>query len=146
MKAGTIQPDHMPANKFKLIIVGLPNLTPTTVSEATDETTEAILPDGSVVSGGKTGPIELTVTIPRHHAVEIQAMDRWKGESEDPISPTYRKTGTLITFTGTGLEFKTESLINVWCRNRSTPALDMENDGELTVNSYVLRLDRMIPV
>lgn len=146
MRAGTIQPDIMPANKFELIVVGMPTITPTTVSEMTDATTESALPDGSVVSGGKTQPVEFTITIPRHHLVEIMAMDNWKKQGEDPIDPGYRKTGTLITFSGTGREFKSESLINLWCRDKGTPALDMANDGEMTVNSYVMRADRIIPV
>ena len=146
MKAGTIQPDHMPVNKFELIVLGLPKIVFTTVGSFTDATTEAELPDGTVASGGKSSPVEIPVTVPRHHLVSIMAMDNWKQQGKDPIDPGYKKTGTLITYSGTGDVFKTEQLIGVWARDKATPDLDMDNDGDMAENSYVLRADQVIPI
>lgn len=146
MKAGTISPDHMPLNKYELLIVGMPKITFTTVGSFTDATTEASLPDGTVASGGKTAPVEFTVTVPRHHLVDIALMDNWKKQGHDPVDKNYKKTGTLISYSGSGEIFKSETLIGLWCRDKSTPEFDMGNDGEMAVNSYVMRADKVEPI
>lgn len=144
MKA--LQGDHIPLNKYKLVVVGLPEITFTTVGSFTDATTEAELPDGTVASGGKTSPIEFTVTVPAHHLVEVAAMDNWKRQGEDPVDKGYKKAGSLVGESGTGREFKSWSLTGLWVRDRSTPDFDMGNDGEMAVVSYVLRADKALPL
>lgn len=146
MRAGTLQTDHIALNKFKLIVVGLPEITFITVGGITDAVTESELPDGTVASGGKTAPVEITVTVPLHHLVEVLAMDNWKREAEDPIDKGYKKTGTLVMTSGSGDEFKSYTLSGLWIRERSTPDLDMANEGEMAVNTYVMRADRVLPV
>lgn len=141
-----IQGDHIPLNKFELVVVGLPKITFTTVGALTDATTEAELPDGTVASGGKTAPVEFTVTVPAHHLVETMAMDNWKRQAEDPIDKGYKKAGTLIGYSGTGNEFKSWSLTGLWVRDRTTPDFDMANAGEMAVISYVMRADKVLPI
>jgi hypothetical protein len=146
MQAGNISPDHMPLNKYELLIVGMPKITFITVGSFTDATTEATLPDGTVASGGKSAPIEFNVTVPRHHLVDVALMDNWKKQGRDPIDKNYKKTGTLISYSGTGAVFKSEQLRGLWVRDKTTPEFDMGNDGEMAVNTYVMRADGVDPV
>ena len=141
-----IRGDHIPLNKFELLVVGLPKITFVTVGSLTDATTEAELPDGTVASGGKTAPAEFTVTVPAHHLVETMAMDNWKKQAEDPVDKGYKKAGTLAAISGTGNVFKSWSLTGLWVRERTTPDFDMGNDGEMAVVSYVLRADKVLPI
>lgn len=141
-----IQGDHIPRNKFELVVVGLPKITFTTVSSITDATTETTLPDGTSASGGKTTPKEFTVTVPAHHLVQVAAMDNWKRQGEDPVDQGYKKAGTLIGYTGTGNAFKSWSLSGLWCRDRVTPDFDMDDDGEMAVVTYLMKADKALPV
>ena len=66
---GVINPDHIPVNKWQLIVVGLPPLTITEQSGIEDELETTELPDRTIASGGNRKSAEFTIMIPTHHTV-----------------------------------------------------------------------------
>lgn len=143
---GDIQPDHIPVNKYQLLILGLPPMVFTEVGGIEQEISAIDLPDDTVASGGKTRPVEFTVSVPEHHIVEQAAMESWFAEGQDPVSPTYKKSGTLIKQSGTGNILRTYSIVDAWVSRRATPDLDMANDGDMATTEYTIRADDLKPI
>lgn len=142
---GTIKEDHISANKYDLAIAGLPPLTILSVDGIEEEIDAVTLPDRTAATGGNSGPIEFSITIPGHHMLEVAAMEGWKQEAKDPVSPTYKKVGTLIMESGTGKNVLTKTLNGLWCKGGGLPELSMENEGEMVVCKYMLSADEMLP-
>lgn len=142
---GKIKDDHAPLNSFQLLVIGLPDITCTTVSEIPEELNTVEMPDRTIRSGGQTAPVEFEITVPTHHVVEIAALEAWYIQGQDPVDPGYKKVGSLVLYTNSGLPI-THSLLNVWISGRTLPALDMSNDGELAVNTYMLKADKVEPI
>jgi hypothetical protein len=109
-----IEPDHIPVNNYRLLIVGLTPITFTSIGSLERELDWTELPDRTQASTGRTKPGETEVKVPMHHTVQINAMEQWYQEGQDPISPTYKKTGTLTAYSGTTLINKTFTLIGVF--------------------------------
>lgn len=143
---GAIQPNHMSTNKYQLLVLGLPPLTPTEVSGIEDELETTTLPDRTVASGGNRGASEMEISLPMHHLVEQAAMEVWFKESQDPVLPSYKKVATLIHKSISGAVLKTYSLIAVFPKKRSLPDLEMQNEGELAVVKWTLSIDDVLPV
>lgn len=143
---GAIQPNHMSTNKYQLLVLGLPPLTPTEVSGIEDELETTTLPDRTVASGGNRGASEMEISLPMHHLVEQAAMEVWFKESQDPVLPSYKKVATLIHKSISGAVLKTYSLIAVFPKKRVLPDLEMQNEGELAVVKWTLSIDDILPV
>jgi len=142
---GTLQPNHIATNRYELHVIGLPPLTPVTVSGISEELLTTDLPDRTRATGGDTNPTEVTIALPAHHDTEIAAMELWFGEAKAG-SPTYKKAATLIMQTVDGTGFRSYSLIGVFPTSRSSPDLDMANDGDIVNISWALSVDEVIPV
>jgi hypothetical protein len=142
----TLQPDHIPVNKYTLLIVGLPPITFTEVSGIEHEIDAVDLPDRTRASGGNTQPSEFTVKVPIHHAVQLAAMEIWFQENQDPITPTAKKIATLIMTSGTGFISKSWSMTGLWPSKRKLPDLAMENEGEMAVAEYTMNADTVLPI
>ena len=145
---GKIRADHIPLNKYALTFIGLlptSNITFLTVSGAESEIAKVELPDRTAVSSGQSGTSEMTVTVPAHHDDEVTSMENWFSEGEDPVSPTYKKVGTLTLLSGEG-KGKSWSLIGVWNMKRKHPDMAFENEGEMAVYEYVLSIDEIRPI
>ena len=142
---GSIKPNHIPVNKYQFLVVGLPPLTPTEIS-GMEETLQAVdLPDRTKASGGNTVPVEFTIMLPAHHKIEQAAMELWFRESQDSVSPTYKKPATLLMNPiGSGLPL-VRQLLGVFPTKRKDPDLDMANDGELAKVEWTLSADQVIP-
>lgn len=144
---GSINPGHIPVNKYQLLFVGVPLLTPTTVSGIEEELQTVDLPDRTKASGGHTGPSEMTIMIPLHHSGEVAALEAWFIESQDPVTPTYKKAGSLlmesVSLTG---PTRTVNLIGVFPTKRKYPDLDMSNDGDMAAVEWTLSVDQVLPV
>jgi hypothetical protein len=143
---GTVDPDIIPVNKFQLLVAGLPPLTFTSVGGIEDELQTAELPDRQRVSGGNRGPIEFTAMLPEHHLVEQGAMELWFKSSQDPVSPSYRKIGTLVVQSNTGSIFRTYSLLNLFPTKRALPDREMENEGEMSQVEWTFSADDIEPI
>jgi hypothetical protein len=143
---GSIQPGHIPVNKYQLLVVGLPLLTPTTVSGIEEEIAAIDMPDHTKVSGGNTGPSECTIMIPMHHTIEHAAMEAWFAEGQDPVTPTYKKAASLIMQSGSLVgPTRTYSLVGVWTCKRKLPDLELKNDGEMAQAEWTLYIDQVLP-
>jgi hypothetical protein len=143
---GAIKPDHMATNKYELLVLGLPPLTPTEISGLEDELQTTELPDRTRASGGNRGPSEMEITLPMHHLVEQAAMELWYKESQDPVVPSYKKVATLLHKSISGAVLRTYSLIAVFPTKRVLPDLEMSNEGEMAVVKWTLSVDDILPV
>lgn len=142
----TLQPDHIPVNKYEMLILGMPSITFTKISGMEVEIDTVELPDRTVASGGNVAAIEFTAEMPMHHMVELAALEVWLEEGQDPVSSTYKKAGTLIMKSGTGDTIKTYSMIGLWCCKRKLPDLDFEDEGAMAVVEWTFYCDNVLPV
>jgi hypothetical protein len=143
---GAVKSNHMAVNKFQLLVIGLPPLTPLEISGIEEELQAVDLPDRTKASGGNTAPVEFTMMLPMHHTVEHAAMEVWFRESQDPVQPTYKKPATLLHQPiGPGAP-RTFQLIGVFPTKRKLPDLEMANEGELAMVEWTLSADQVLPV
>jgi hypothetical protein len=139
---GQIQANHIPINKYSLSVATLPALIFTTVSGIEQETAGTILPDNTKASGGEQQPFELTCEIPLHHAAEVAAIEAWYKEGKDPVTATYKKTGTMIYSTIGGTVGKTLTVSGMWVSKVKYPDTDMGNEeGELALLEVTFSCD-----
>lgn len=143
---GIIKPDHMPVNKFTLKVAGLIDLTTITVSGIEDELQTIDLPDRTKASGGNRSATEFDIAIPLHHAVEMAAMELWFRESQDPITPTYKKPCTLTMESLSGNSTRSYTLIGVFPTKRALPDLDKNDDGEMAMATWSMSADDIFPL
>lgn len=146
MIKGTIQPEHIAVNKYELIVVGLPKLTPISIGGIEQELNTVALPDRTKASGGNTNATETTIQIPLHHKVEIAAMEKWYLDSQDPVDPKYKKSAALIIKRISQKDGAAFSWSGVFPTKRKLPDLEMANDGEMAVAEYTLSIDDISPV
>lgn len=143
---GAIQADHMPLNKFQLLVAGLPPLTMITVGSLEDELQTVDLPDRTKASGGNRGTVEFDVTMPAHHLIEQAAMEAWFAEGQDPVSPTYKKVATLVMMSNTSTVLRSFSLDGLFVAKRMTPEFDMNNEGEMSIITWTMMADNVLPI
>jgi hypothetical protein len=143
---GAIKPDHIPVNKFQLIILGLPPLTPTEISGIEDELETTGLPDRTRATGGNRKATEFTMMIPQHHTVERLALEAWYIEAQEPVSPSYKKAGTLVQQSNSGAVASSHSLVGAFISKRTLPGLEMENEGEMAAIEYTVSVDDILPI
>lgn len=143
---GQIQPDHIPNNKYELNIIGLVPITVTKISGLESEVAGVELPDRTMATGGQRGTSEASIEVPNHHTVDIAAMELWFEEGVDPVTPTYKKAGTLVQISNTGAVRRSWALTGVWVKARSLADMEMGDDGEMSVNSYTLSIDDITPI
>jgi hypothetical protein len=143
---GVILPDHIPVNNFVLRVLGMPQFTILTMSGLEEELDNVDLPDRTAASGGHTKPLEFTLGIPLHHLNEMAAMESWYSESQEPVSPTYKKPATLVLQSISTLVLKSYFLVGMFPSKRKTADLDMNNEGELHVVEWTFRADQVLPM
>jgi len=143
---GAIQGDHIPLNKYQLIVLGMPELIFTEISGLEEELETVDLPDRTVASGGQTKTLEFTATLPAHHLIMQAAMELWFVEGRDPVASTYKKTATLILKSISGSTLRTYSLLGLFVCKRATPDLEMANEGEMATIEWTFKADQMLPI
>jgi len=143
---GALQGDHIPLNKYQLIVLGMPELTFTKIGGLEEELETVDLPDRTVASGGQTKALEFSASIPAHHLIQQAAMELWFVEGRDPVASTYKKTGTLIMKSIGGSTFRTYSLLGLFVSKRATPDLEMSNEGEMAEIEWTFKADMMLPI
>ena len=142
----TLSPDHIPTNKYQLVIVGMPAITFTKLSGIEMEVDTVDLPDRTRATGGNAKAVEFTGEMPMHHIGELAAMELWLEEGQDPVSLTYKKAGMLIHTSGSGDIIKTYSMIGLFCNKRKLPDLDFESEGDMAVVEWTFQCDTLLPV
>lgn len=140
---GSVQPGHIPVNNFELLVIGLPPILFTEVSGLEQETEKTDMPDRTVVSGGNVKASELTAKMFEHHKVEVAAMELWRREGVDPVSPTYKKIATLIKRDIHGEIASTRTITGLWVTKRVDPDLDMANEGDPAMIVWTLSADKI---
>lgn len=143
---GVIQESHIGVNKFAMFVVGLPPLTPTTVGGLEEEIASIELPDKTTASGGRTGIVELTMSIPTHHVEEEAAMEIWFLEGQDPVLPTYKKAATLTMTAIDDGTIRAFAFTDLWCFKRTLPDRELDNDGEMSATEWGLKASQMLPL
>lgn len=142
----TLQPDHIPVNKYLLQIVGMPDITFTKVSGIEYQLDVAELPDRTTSPGGNAQSTNFTAEAPLHHESEHAAMEVWFQECQDPISPGAKKQATLMMFSGTGIIIQSYSLVGMWPSKRKLPDLDFEDEGKMAVVEWEFQVDSCTPL
>jgi hypothetical protein len=139
-----IQPDIIPVNNYSLIVNGLQPITFLSVGALEKELEKANLPDRTQQSTGRTKEGETEVSVPVHHLIEVEQMEAWFREGKDPISPTYKKTGTLKMYSGSRMISKTLTVIGAFVSKGGTPDVEMGDDGEMAVMKYTICWDDIL--
>jgi hypothetical protein len=145
MLKGKIKENHIPLNKFELIIAGLVQITLTTTDDIEAALAVVEMPDKTKRSGGQTGAVEFTGTIPMHHDVEIAALELWFKQGQDPVQSGYLKAGSLVFYRNDGTPRPFE-FVNLWISSRKIPGGDMKSDGEAAMLTYKFQADEVLPV
>jgi hypothetical protein len=140
---GEILPDHMPLNKFQLLVIGLPPLLFTEIAGIEEELETTDLPDRTKATGGNTLPVEWTAMHPMHHTIEESVLEFWFSEAKDPVSPLYKKDATLLVFSSTGLVIKTYAMPGTFISKRTLPDLDKSNEGEMAAVEWTFNTDQI---
>jgi len=143
---GVLNPDHIPLNNYALRVQGLPTFTFTAISGIEYELEAVDLPDRTAASGGHTKTIEFTASLPMHHTREIQAMEGWFADSQDPVAPNYKKNGTLIMTSISGMTVKSFLVAGIFPCNIKLPDVEMSNEGELQTIEYKFKGDSLTPL
>jgi hypothetical protein len=143
---GVIKSDHIPVNNYQLIIIGLPPLNPTEISGIEDELQTVDLPDRTVGSGGQRAPAEFTMMIPAHHTLEVAACEVWFKEAQEPVSPTYKKAGTILMKSLSGKTIRSRSIVGAFIHKRVDPDLELANEGEMAAIEYTVKVDDVLPL
>jgi len=144
---GVLQKDHIPVNKYQMLIVGLPPLTFTEISGIEQELETVDLPDRTVASGGNKGTVEFTAMQPAHHLAEVAAIETWfNAESTDPVSGSYKKDGTVILQSISGNVVKTHSILGMFPSKKALPDLEMANEGEMAAIEWTFKADEVLPI
>lgn len=142
---GVIKADHIPLNKYQLIILGLPPLTVTEASGIEAELQTVEMPDRTVATGGNLTASEATMMIPLHHKVEMAACELWFQEGQEPVVPSYKKAGTLRMLSGSGAIVASYSLFGVFITKRVLPDLELKGDGDMAAAEFTLSIDTILP-
>lgn len=140
---GAVQAGHIPVNNYELLIVGMPPILFTEISGLEQETEAVNLPDRTVASGGNEKPTEFTAQMFEHHTVELAALEIWRREGIDPVTPTYKKVGTLIKRNIHGEIKSTRTLIGLWIKKRSDSDLELSNEGEPAMVEWTFSTDKI---
>jgi len=129
---GAVQPNHIPVNSFELIVIGLavPTIFLTEITGLDQETEKVDLPDRTVASGGNKKALEFTAMSFEHHTEELSALEAWRQEGVDPVTPTYKKTATLIKRGIEGQVLTRRALTGLWIPQRKDADLDVANEGD----------------
>jgi hypothetical protein len=143
---GILKPDHIPTNKYEFIALGLPPFTPVTMSGIEDELNTADLPDRTVGSGGVRNATEIVVGIPMHHKGEMAAMELWYEESQDPVTPTYKKECLAIYKSISDNRITTYALSGVFPNKRKLPDAELESEGDMAVVEWTFKVDDIKPL
>lgn len=137
----TIKPNHAPINKYELLVLGLPSILFTEVSGIEQEIQKVDLPDRTSASGGQTSPFEITAMLPLHHDTELAACESWYKEGQDPVTPTYKKTATMIYKSIDNTVAKSYSLLGMWISKIKMPDTEMANEGEMAQVELTFTVD-----
>ena len=135
--------NHVQVNKFILLVVGLPPIRFTSVGAIESELDDIERPDRTRETGGRQKPGEFEVTQPAHHILERAAMEAWFEECQDPVSPTHKKTGTILARNQSDVVVMSYQLEGLKIMTRALPEFELDNDGEMAEITWTLTFDEV---
>jgi hypothetical protein len=141
---GKIKPDPVLINKYEFKVVGMLPLLFTEVSGIEDELELTELPDRTVASTGERKAGTFTAMQPSHHVAEVVAMELWFKESQDPVSPLYKKPVTVVRKGSKSRIGRT--LLGVFPCKRKDPDLDMSDEGTMDQIEWTFSFDDVQPL
>ena len=136
-----LSPNPILTTNYRLQVVGLPEIPFVTIGGLEAEIPKVELPDKTQVSSGRTNPGETEVAVPAHEAVAVAAMNAWHEQGQDPINPSYKKTGNMVIDSGNFMSTYTKTMIGIWVSKEGTPDVAMGEDGEMAVLTYTICYD-----
>lgn len=142
---GLIKSAHISKNNFLLQVIGLPVIEFVQVDGLEEELETVELPDRTVASGGNTKAVEFTAQVPAHHDVAVLALEAWFKEAQDPVSPTYKKTGLLLMKNIEGKVKRTYTLTGIFPKMRATDEVALDNEGEMALLTWTFSTDDVQP-
>lgn len=142
---GTIRAGHLPVNKFKLLVVGLPPLTALSVSGIEEELESVELPDRTRASGGQTKSFIFTAKFPAHHKAEIDALEKWLVDGTDPVDANYKKSASLVQESIDAKQTRSWTLFGCWITKHKLPDFEMKNAGDMAEMEYTFSVDDIVP-
>lgn len=142
---GEIRPDHMPKNKWLLQFAGVIPITAVTATIPETELETTQLPDRKKATGGKLVTGDIVITVPMHHLEEQAALEAWLLEAEFGV-PTYKKVGTLVYQSASGITLRTYTCVGCFVKKRKPDDLDKNDQGDMATATWTLSVDRMLPV
>lgn len=141
---GVLNPNHIPINKWRLLIAGMPEFQFTEISEIESELETTQLPDRTHASGGNKLPTEFTARHPMHHTIENVALELWFAQSTGDVDPGYKKDATLVHISINGITLRTYQIIGIFPSKRTLPNKEMANEGELATNEWTFKADDVL--
>lgn len=141
-----LKTNRVQVNKFQLTIqpgVGAPLFT--TISGLEEELDTVDLPDRTSRSGGREKQLEFEVGQPMHHDLEVLAMEAWYRMCKATL-PLYLKLGVLVLFDEWGMPRRKYTLPNLWISKRAHSELELDNDGEMSIITWTLKADQIVPM
>lgn len=136
----------MPRNKYRLTVPGMKPITVVSVTGIEEDLETVNLPDRTTASGGQRGPVSFSIGVPAHHSDEIASLEAWYKESQDPVSPTYKKNATLTLISLTSTRKLQFQLRGSFVCGRHIEEQSMANEGEMNVITYPMKADECFPV
>lgn len=145
---GVLREDHIPSNKFTLSVplVAGGQFTPISVTGFDRKVGVVDLPDRTKATDGVSKAINFEMTLPAHHSDEIAAMELWFRESQDPVSPLYKKPGVFTQESLTGRIVRKWELIGLWTSGPKNDDSKLADEGTMVTITYQMHCDDAVYV
>jgi hypothetical protein len=89
---------------------------------------------------------EFTAMLPSHHTTQMAIMEAWLQEGKDPVSPTYKKTGTMLYKDIHGAVKMSREILGLAVSKRADPDLEKGNDGDMATTEWTFKYDDVKPL
>jgi hypothetical protein len=140
-----LQANRVQVNKYAMKVPGLQDMVLTSIGSLESELDDNEMPDRTRVTGGRQKAVEFDIGVPAHHKLAILQMESWLTECTEPVTPTHKKTATILFFHEQlfdipGLKYFLEGMKVM---KRATPEGELDNDGEMAIVTYTMTADEV---
>jgi hypothetical protein len=135
-----IPKDIIAGNKFTLSVDN-EDLLVVSVSSPEESLQTVELPDGTMASGGRTDPSEITIIIPQHVEASKIFLDTWWQGCKDPVAPNAYKSITVTGESSSGQITSTSTGVGVFIKDRTGATYSLEDGTEMTTIEYTCSVD-----
>lgn len=142
---GEVEAGSALTNKFRLEIIGGPNIYFSRVGEEAMEIKMAKMPDYTMQTTGQSDAIETEVDIMPHHEADRVYMEAWIADTLAG-GPTHKRAGIMHHLGANDQPVFSHFWDGVVNRGRKRPEMNKGSDGEALVLTYSLTIDAILPV